>query len=696
MLALFATALLAPAVAQDLETHQGQVVLEDGSPVAHALLLWLEPTPLEVQGPDRLERLPRVHLIATTDAEGGFQVGRDEPGGDWWGHFEVLSTQGSGAWSPPGANRNARVRPQDRGPAPRASNRVVLAPPRVLEVHVLRAGQPAGDTPVRLVPFLSWLGGLDGNNGEQWADPAARELWGQLTTATTDAAGLARFPWLPVQEAGERWALLSDDGCVTFELPDHEKTTLTLDLASSGRVTLHGVVADEHGRPIAGARVAAHFPELPWVEHTSLPTATTGADGRYHLERVPVEDGEAAITVKGTGHRTAHARPLLFSGHTETDWDVRVWSTGRVAGQVVDGLGGPVPGVVVTARRPWSSGGRSVTSDDEGRFDFGARAAGPYVITTPVTQATRRVYAQEVFAAAGEDDVVLEVSTAGLQSCRLEVSFFEEGSDEPLTPAYAMLVPPGFEYSPRAGFHTLAPQDGAVTFDQVPRGEWVLVTGGDALQPVHLPITLNRSLVPLRLEMRYPRTADLAGKVVYPEGEFQETWVRAAWSPGEDRLGSQHFSWVGTGPGGAFDLGDVYEGQVDVFAAADGWYGQVRIALGPLGSEATVIEMQRGARVELVADDWTEGTRFHLDLAPIEGGAWTPIQSQDVPSGQKEILTSTFQPGHWRWRVRVERRSSNRTSVIVCRDIVSGTLEAAAGETVTVTIPVEQLAYPDS
>ena len=126
----------------------------------------------------------------------------------------------------------------------------------------------------------------------------------------------------------------------------------------------------------------------------------TGDDGRYELRNLP--PGRYSVTASKVGYvpgspgQTRTPGPSiqidLGVGQALT-LDLTLWRAAAITGQILDGYGEPVPGVIVTAARTQMRSGvetlvssaRPVRSDDEATFRLYGLVPGSYAVL-----ATRR------------------------------------------------------------------------------------------------------------------------------------------------------------------------------------------------------------------------------------------------------------------------------------------------------------------
>jgi RNA polymerase sigma factor (sigma-70 family) len=182
--------------------------------------------------------------------------------------------------------------------------------------------------------------------------------------------------WVPPGYAMPIYALRQQripEGAVDVEMP-------TLELAGAGELV--GLVVDDRARPVAGAEVVAY-----WILEETGPgtrqhrlTARTGPDGRFVVDRVPVE-AEVKLTAHHGGVRTDGPRTSRVG--EATILRLTVEDGVSLEGRVLDPNGRPMAGAYVhirSARRNSPHGpivgselvafesGSILVADAEGRF----------------------------------------------------------------------------------------------------------------------------------------------------------------------------------------------------------------------------------------------------------------------------------------------------------------------------------------
>jgi hypothetical protein len=198
-------------------------------------------------------------------------------------------------------------------------------------------------------------------------------------TATVDAVaddrGVAKVPGLP-------------DGVVALEVtPPGEPPVHLRGTASNGRLALvlpsdgiEGVVLTAaRGEPIQGAEVRA------WSDASSgiAPMVKTDPRGRFRFPSLPAGDWTLEAAARGFGAKRSPAVRVLRGGGP-TPARVLLEAAGRLAGQVLDPAGRPIPGGTVEATDPVTGellpGGRRA-ADASGRYGFDDLAPGTWVLT---------------------------------------------------------------------------------------------------------------------------------------------------------------------------------------------------------------------------------------------------------------------------------------------------------------------------
>jgi hypothetical protein len=200
--------------------------------------------------------------------------------------------------------------------------------------------------------------------------------------------GLPAPPYrLAVQRAGFAPALLP-------ALTPRPREEVRVALVTSA--VLAGQVLDRlRSEPIAGALVRL-FAKAPGATPR---TATTNASG--HFEFNDINAGEYAGTIHHDGHISGQLSARLSEGRRTELEAIALEPAGAISGDVVDRLGTPVPGAVVTVGDPpsWTHG---IQSDARGHFRLGSVEPGTQELSArhanageSTRQVTVRVYPQQ-------------------------------------------------------------------------------------------------------------------------------------------------------------------------------------------------------------------------------------------------------------------------------------------------------------
>jgi hypothetical protein len=131
-------------------------------------------------------------------------------------------------------------------------------------------------------------------------------------------------------------------------------------------VALEGLVVDDEGRPIVGARFedstrGLNSPELPWCHPTD-------AEGRFHIHLPP--GNSLLLAARAEGYVTATQNVSPASDHPAIKF--RLARGQRLRGRVVDSAGHPIEGARVFAAmvKPNQRGFFDAWSNENGRFDW--------------------------------------------------------------------------------------------------------------------------------------------------------------------------------------------------------------------------------------------------------------------------------------------------------------------------------------
>jgi hypothetical protein len=246
----------------------------------------------------------------------------------------------------------------ERAPAPPRET-----PPHRARSHVAPPPEPATPDPAH--PWRVVVRVVRATDGVPVAD-ADVVVGGRggdaMHEARTDAAGVAKFAaesgpsdvMVVVRAQGFVRGVL---GCL-FERIEVKKgvaTDVVVELDAAG--AMEGVVLEEDGRPLAGARFvvdgfSVHFDTEPPVAQT-----TSGADGRFRLDGLDLRGG-SRVRVSAPRHVLTH---VAWKPASAKSVEIRLTTGARIVGVVTDPSGAPVANATV---RAWTTNAGSVAMDE--------------------------------------------------------------------------------------------------------------------------------------------------------------------------------------------------------------------------------------------------------------------------------------------------------------------------------------------
>jgi EmrB/QacA subfamily drug resistance transporter len=140
----------------------------------------------------------------------------------------------------------------------------------------------------------------------------------------------------------------------------------------AGSAGLTGLVHDEHGAPVADARVV-----VTDLRGEVVATGTTAADGGYAFSRLPA--GAYTLAVSAAGHRPA-AVPVALDG-TRLHKEVALPPGARIGGTIQAEGRGPLPDARVTLVDAHGNIVGITTTGPDGTYAFGDLSGGQYTVT---------------------------------------------------------------------------------------------------------------------------------------------------------------------------------------------------------------------------------------------------------------------------------------------------------------------------
>lgn len=239
-------------------------------------------------------------------------------------------------------------------------------------------------------------------------------------SATTDAGGRALLVGLAPSSLAVVFARASGHapGRAMVQVPSAPGARAAARIELRRGAPVSGLVVDEAGAAIAGARVAARDVSLPWDLPDSRDLATTDGKGRFTIEAVAA--GTYRFTASHGEHAPGSSQPVTVDGSSRVD-DVRIAlaAGGIAAGRVVDAAGAPVPWATVRigagrgAMRTQEVATRQVVAGAQGQFEVKGLARAALMAIALSDQASSQAVAFDLAAAREKRDLVLTLDVNG-------------------------------------------------------------------------------------------------------------------------------------------------------------------------------------------------------------------------------------------------------------------------------------------
>jgi hypothetical protein len=582
-----------------------------------------------------------------------------------------------------------------------------IGPAFTLEVETRdELGKPVAGVGVQISPRFAPFSG-DGGYGPATHFEVLAEPVRGLFSATTNAAGIARFPSLPLVSTGSG-ATAGIVGRVAFavcaEHPAFERANrwskhgeelesgatqhVVLTLSAIGGVRVTGRVVDEAGAPVSAATVRN--------DHGA--STRTDAAGAFELSR----HGERETTwkVRASADGFLDADELVrFDEWAQEDETMMVLRRALpVDGVVVDDLGQPVQGVRVTGMHdgitlPTALGGRDATTDATGPFTLTGTFAGEWEIgLIPPAPIEEWVPFVRVSTYGGTREARFVLRRVRGATASVEIDVVDADTGAPLDALDQRFV----AHDPSTqGMVEAARTAGRIVANHVGMGAWRVWVQVPERPAAWTDIQVAGA--PVRARIAVGRFAALAGRIDLPawalSGEKLEgVIVRHVLSEtklggGPWTSGAKRWAYSEVGADGAFAFDALMPGEWIV-----SWRGRTelieeRIVLHSSETRDVVLRPTVGARVVFRgALPATDGLLF-VHLTNAEDPERKLTQTGDTSTSAYEVAV-LLTPGRWEYEIEQRDHSQVGERSFVAKS-VRGEFSVAAGESRTLEAALE-------
>lgn len=271
-----------------------------------------------------------------------------------------------------------------------------------------------------------------------------------------------------------------------------------------------GVVRNEAGEPIAGARVRGGREE-----------ATTDAEGRYQLMG-RAGSSEQYLYAEAEGYAQTRMIVSMADGVAGSA-DFTLQREFRIRGRVLDENGAPVEGVVVDTFGPHRN---SVQTDAEGAFEL---------CHLELRESAHQLYARKKGYVEAVADVKAANRTSATQDLELRRGTRLEGrvlgADGSALDGASLFI--GFSPNAYNRLDAVAHEDGAFSFPNVPSGRQTLWARHPGYAPAHRVLAIDPTQAHLTgIDLVLTEGHFVAGRVLDPAGNpLEGVWIspRQGW-----------------------------------------------------------------------------------------------------------------------------------------------------------------------
>lgn len=236
------------------------------------------------------------------------------------------------------------------------------------------------------------------------------------TAGQTNGDGRAALDWPKGATVNGLWVTARKVGFATYSInwddrahPLRIPATKVIRLVPG--VTIGGVVTDEAGKPVAGAKVTVYAPPTETEQSnysTDVAESVTDDRGRWRADDVPANPTRMSVAIEARGF-------LRGGGPPQSDLNaVMILKRGvTIQGRVTDLRGNPVAGAKVSGGDSWSSEPKPTTTDARGAFALENCPPGASLVTVQADG-----YAPDLREVHPEDRPTLEFRLAPGQTLR--------------------------------------------------------------------------------------------------------------------------------------------------------------------------------------------------------------------------------------------------------------------------------------
>lgn len=240
----------------------------------------------------------------------------------------------------------------------------------------------------------------------------------QALTATTDSSGVGHLRGVA---GGYEWVVARATGFAAgrsmVQVPAVPGAVAAVRLELRRGAPVSGVVVDDRGAPIAGARVWESDTADPFGDTNEEDRVTTDEKGRFTLAAVAA--GTHRFHASHPEHPTATSEPRAVDGASPTEGvRIQLARGARLAGHVVDRSDAPVAWASVTVGpRRNSRGGemvpRRTTTDERGAFQLRGLPRAALLALAASEESTSATAEVDLTAVADRRDLLLRLDVSG-------------------------------------------------------------------------------------------------------------------------------------------------------------------------------------------------------------------------------------------------------------------------------------------